>query len=48
MNKLKAKLICGIFFLLWVLYTAFLFRRRIFKKRYANRPVPEWTEETET
>ena len=36
---------CGIFFLLWLVYTIFLFRRRIFKKRYANDPVPVWTEE---
>ena len=36
---------CGIFFLLWLIYTIFLFRRRIFKKRYANDPVPVWSEE---
>ena len=41
----NAIIACGIFLLLWVLYTAFLVRRRIVKKRYANRPVPEWTEE---
>ena len=28
---------CGIFFALWVGYTVFLFRRRIFKKRYAGK-----------
>ena len=28
---------CGIFFLLWLGYTVFLFRRRIFKKRYAGK-----------
>ena len=34
-----------VFFLLWAAYTVFLFRRRIFKKRYANTPVAVWTEE---
>ena len=38
---------CCIFFTLWLAYTIFLFRRRIFKKRYANKPVPVWTEEAE-
>ena len=37
---------CAIFFVLWVTYTVFLFRRRIFKKRYADKPVPVWTDET--
>lgn len=36
---------CGIFFVLWLIYTIFLFRRRIFKKHYVNDPVPVWTEE---
>ena len=31
----NAALACGIFFVLWVGYTVFLFRRRIFKKRFA-------------
>ena len=35
----------AIFFILWVVYTVFLFRRKIFKKRYANKPVPVWKEE---
>ena len=34
-----------IFFTLWIVYTVFLFRRRIFKKKYLNHPVEEWTEE---
>lgn len=34
-----------IFFVLWFAYTVFLFRRRIFKKRYADKPVVVWTEE---
>lgn len=34
-----------VFFVLWIIYTVFLFRRRIFKKRYENSPVEVWTEE---
>ena len=34
-----------IFFVLWSAYTVFLFRRRIFKKRYADKNVAVWTEE---
>ena len=41
----NAVIACGIFLVLWVIYTVFLFRRRIFKKRYADRPVTEWTDE---
>ena len=37
---------CAIFAALWAVYTVFLFRRRLFKKRYENAPVPVWTEET--
>jgi ESS family glutamate:Na+ symporter len=37
---------CVIFAVLWTVYTAFLFRRKLFKKRYQNAPVPLWTEET--
>ena len=36
---------CIIFFVLWTAYTIFLFRRRIFKKRYADKPVPVWQED---
>ena len=36
----------AIFFVLWAVYTVFLFRRRIFKKKYANATVSAWTEET--
>ena len=35
----------SIFFLLWASYTIYLFRRRIFKKRYADKPVVTWTDE---
>ena len=41
----NAIIACAIFFALWLVYTIFLFRRRIFKKRYANNPAPIWTEE---
>ena len=34
-----------VFFVLWSVYTVFLFRRKIFKKRYANTPEIVWTEE---
>ena len=36
---------CAIFFVLWLAYTIFLFRRRIFKKHYADKPVIPWEEE---
>ncbi len=41
----NAVIACAIFFVLWVIYTVYLFRRRIFKKHYANKPVPVWTDE---
>ena len=36
---------CILFFVLWASYTVFLFRRRIFPKRYAGRQVTPWQEE---
>ena len=41
----NAIIACAIFFTLWLIYTIFLFRRRIFKKKYANKPVDEWKDE---
>ena len=41
----NAVIACAIFFVLWIVYTAFLFRRRIFRKRYKDRPVPVWKED---
>lgn len=41
-----AVIACAIFFVLWFSYSAYLFRRRIFKKRYADKPVTVWQEET--
>ncbi len=43
-----AVIACSIFFVLWVAYTVFLFRRRIFKKRYKNTPVNIWKDESES
>jgi len=40
----NAVIACGIFFALWLAYTLFLFRRKIFKKRNFA-PVQTWTEE---
>ena len=45
---LQACIACGIFFVLWLTYTIYLFRRKIFRKKYANDPAPVWTEENET
>ena len=41
----NAAIACGIFFTLWCAYTVFLFRRKIFKKRFQNAPVSRWTDE---
>jgi ESS family glutamate:Na+ symporter len=41
----NAIIACAIFFVLWLAYTLFLFRRRIFKKKYADKPVEEWKDE---
>jgi ESS family glutamate:Na+ symporter len=35
----------GLYFVLWLGYSIYLFRRRIFKKRYANCQVEVWKEE---
>ena len=34
----------GVYTLLFIVYNTFLFRRRIFKKRYAGKPEEVWTE----
>lgn len=41
----NAIIACAIFFVLWLVYTIFLFRRRIFKKHYKDKPVEVWTED---
>jgi len=45
-SQMNAVIACAIFFALWLGYSVYLFRRKIFKKRYANAPVTAWTEET--
>ena len=41
----NAAIAFGIFFTLWLCYTVFLFRRKIFRKRFQNAPVSRWTDE---
>ena len=41
----NAIIACIVFFVLFVVYTLFLFRRRILKKRYQNTPENVWSEE---
>ena len=43
----NAIIACAIFFVLWIVYTVFLFRRRIFKKKYKDKPVAVWSENDE-
>ena len=40
----NAMIACIIFFILWFVYTVYLFRRKIFKKHYINNPVTIWKE----
>ena len=42
---MNAVIACGIFFVLWIVYTVFLFRRKIFRKKYADKPVAVWQDE---
>ena len=41
----NAVIACGMFFTLWLIYTIYLFRRRIFKKLYKDKPVVVWKDE---
>ncbi|MBQ7352039.1 MAG: hypothetical protein IJW59_04205 [Clostridia bacterium] len=41
----NAIIACAIFFVLWFVYTFYLFRRKIFKKRYKDNPAPVWSDE---
>ena len=41
----NAVIACGMFFTLWLIYTIYLFRRRIFKKRYKDKSVVVWKDE---
>ena len=44
-SLMNAVIACAIFFVLWCVYSVYLFRRKIFKKRYADKSAPVWTEE---
>ena len=44
-SPVNAAIACAVFFALWLGYTVFLFRRRIFKKRYQNAAAQIWTED---
>ncbi len=41
----NAIIACSVFFVLFVAYSVYLFRRRIFKKRYENKHVEVWQDE---
>jgi len=41
----NAIIACVIFFTLWLVYTVYLFRRKILKNRYKNDTVEVWTDE---
>ena len=41
----NAIIACAIFFVLWLVYSIFLFRRRIFRKKYKDKPAPVWKDE---
>ncbi len=41
----NAAIACAIFFVLWLSYTIYLFRRRIFKKKYKEKQVTVWKDE---
>ena len=43
----NALIALAIFFVLWCVYTVFLFRRRIFKKKYKGAAAPVWKGENE-
>lgn len=43
----NAVIACAIFFVLWLIYTIYLFRRRIFKKHYKDKPVVVWEDKSE-
>ncbi|MBQ7863754.1 MAG: hypothetical protein IJ353_04710 [Lachnospiraceae bacterium] len=44
-SQTNAMIACVIFFTLWFAYTVYLFRRKIFKKRYKDNPVVVWKDE---
>ncbi len=42
----NAIITCSIFFVLWLVYSIFLFRRRIFKKHYKDKTIEVWVEDS--
>ncbi|MBR2384196.1 MAG: hypothetical protein IKA99_01155 [Clostridia bacterium] len=44
-SPVNAIVACGIFFALWLVYTLFLFRRKIFRKKYKGKPVAVWKDD---
>ncbi len=46
-SLVNAVIACAIFFVLWAAYTIYLFRRKIFKKRYKDKPVTVWEDQAE-
>ena len=46
-SLMNAVIACALFFILWFAYTFFLFRRKIFKKRYKDKPVVVWEDDAE-
>ena len=44
-SLMNAVITCAIFFVLWAVYTIFLFRRRIFRKKYKDVPENVWEED---
>ena len=44
-SLINAVIACAIFFVLWIVYSVYLFRRKIFKKRYKDTPENIWEEE---
>ncbi|MBE5757777.1 MAG: hypothetical protein E7345_02470 [Clostridiales bacterium] len=44
-SLMHAVIACAIFFVLWTIYTIYLFRRKVFKKKYKDKQVTVWTDE---
>lgn len=38
----NAIIACAVFFVLWIVYTTFIFRRQIFRKKFKDSPVVTW------
>jgi uncharacterized oligopeptide transporter (OPT) family protein len=47
LSLVNAIIACAIFFVLWIIYTVYLFRRRVFKAKYKNMPENVWQEPKE-